>query len=41
MARDPYGEAVNPQQIVAQARQMIGQYGFESIKLKAGVFDPD
>ena len=40
-APDPYGEAVNPQQIVAQARRMIGQYGFESIKLKAGVFDPD
>lgn len=38
---DPYGEAVNPQQIVAQARQMIEQYGFESIKLKAGVFDPE
>jgi glucarate dehydratase len=40
-APDPYGEAVNPQQIVAQAQQMIGQYGFESIKLKAGVFEPD
>lgn len=39
-ASDPYGEAVNPQQIVEQARQMIDQYGFESIKLKAGVFDP-
>ena len=39
-APDPHGEAVNPQQIVAQARQMIEQYGFESIKLKAGVFDP-
>lgn len=39
-APDPYGEAVNPQQIVQQARQMIEQYGFESIKLKAGVFDP-
>jgi glucarate dehydratase len=37
---DPYGEAVNPAQIVRQARQMIDQYGFESIKLKAGVFDP-
>lgn len=32
---DPYGEAVNPTQIVAQARQMIDTYGFESIKLKA------
>ena len=40
-APDPYGEAVNPLQIVHQARQMIGQYGFESIKLKAGVFDPE
>lgn len=39
-APDPYGEAVNSEQIVQQARQMIGQYGFESIKLKAGVFDP-
>ncbi len=40
-APDPYGEAVNPQQIVKQAKQMIDQYGFESIKLKAGVFDPE
>ena len=39
-APDPYGEAINPAQIVAQARQMIDTYGFESIKLKAGVFDP-
>jgi glucarate dehydratase len=39
-ASDPYGEAVTPQQIVTQARQMISEYGFESIKLKAGVFDP-
>ena len=40
-APDPYGEAVNPAQIVKQAQQMIDQYGFESIKLKAGVFPPD
>jgi glucarate dehydratase len=40
-APDPYGEAVNPTQIVAQAKAMIDQYGFESIKLKAGVFDPE
>lgn len=39
-APDPYGEAVNAEQIVQQARQMIDQYGFESIKLKAGMFDP-
>jgi glucarate dehydratase len=37
---DPYGETLDPTQIVAQAQQMIGQYGFESIKLKAGVMDP-
>lgn len=37
---DPFGEAVNPTQIVRQANQMIDEYGFESIKLKAGVFDP-
>ncbi|MCW5222922.1 glucarate dehydratase [Verminephrobacter aporrectodeae subsp. tuberculatae] len=39
-APDPYGEALNPAQIVAQAQSMIAQYGFESIKLKAGVMDP-
>ncbi len=39
-APDIYGEAVNAGQIVAQARKMIDLYGFESIKLKAGVFDP-
>ncbi len=37
---DSYGEAINPAQIVTQARKMIETYGFESIKLKAGVFDP-
>ncbi len=40
-APDPYGEAVAPEQIVRQARQMIDKYGFESIKLKAGVFEPE
>ncbi len=40
-APDPCGEALNPAQIVAQAKKMIDQYGFESIKLKAGVFPPD
>ena len=40
-APDVYGEAVNAEQIVKQAQQMIAQYGFESIKLKAGVFEPD
>jgi glucarate dehydratase len=38
---DTYGEAVDPDGIVAQARQMIDQYGFGSIKLKGGVFPPE
>ncbi|CAN5457638.1 glucarate dehydratase family protein [soil metagenome] len=40
-APDPWGEALTPQQLVAQARRMIGQYGFKSIKLKAGALAPD
>jgi glucarate dehydratase len=37
---DAWGEALSPEQIVAQARRMIGLYGFGSIKLKGGVFEP-
>lgn len=32
--------ALNPAGIVAQARAMVEQYGFQSIKLKGGVFEP-
>ncbi|MFD4241817.1 glucarate dehydratase family protein [Streptomyces sp. NPDC058525] len=38
---DPYGEALDPEGIVAQARQLTGTYGFRSIKLKGGVLPPD
>lgn len=38
---DAWGEAITPDGIVAQARTLIDRYGFESIKLKAGVFPPD
>lgn len=38
---DAWGEAVTPEQIVAQARQMIDLYGFGSIKLKAGTLPPE
>jgi len=38
---DPWGEAITPEQLVAQARRMINQYGFKSIKLKAGALPPD
>ena len=38
---DGWGEALDPDGIVAQAKQMIDQYGFTAIKLKGGVFPPD
>jgi glucarate dehydratase len=38
---DEYGEALDPEGIVAQARWMIETYGFGAIKLKGGVFHPD
>ncbi|KND61199.1 Glucarate dehydratase [Candidatus Burkholderia verschuerenii] len=39
-APDAWGEGISPEQIVAQARRMIELYGFQSIKLKGGVFEP-
>jgi glucarate dehydratase len=38
---DVWGEALTPEGIVAQARAMIAEYGFGSVKLKGGVFAPD
>jgi glucarate dehydratase len=38
---DPWGEVLDAEQIVAQARTMIDRYGFGSIKLKAGALDPE
>ncbi|HET8548583.1 MAG TPA: enolase C-terminal domain-like protein, partial [Bryobacteraceae bacterium] len=38
---DEYGECLTPEAMVRQARQMIAQYGFREIKLKAGVLAPD
>lgn len=37
---DEYGEAMSPEQVTGQARQMVDAYGFKSIKLKAGVLHP-
>jgi glucarate dehydratase len=37
---DEWGAALDPDGIVAQARRMISEYGFGSIKLKGGVFPP-
>jgi glucarate dehydratase len=38
---DDWGEATTHEQIVGQARRMIADYGFASIKLKGGVFEPE
>ncbi len=37
---DEYGEALTPEALVRQVRQMIGRYGFGSVKFKGGVLDP-
>ena len=38
---DEYGEALTPEGLVRQVRQMVATYGFKDIKFKAGVLDPD
>jgi glucarate dehydratase len=38
---DGWGEALDPDGIVAQARGLVDRYGFRSIKLKGGVFPPE
>ncbi len=38
---DQFGEALDPDGIVAQARRIIDEYGFTAIKLKGGVFPPE
>ncbi|MBP1819172.1 glucarate dehydratase [Mycobacterium sp. OAE908] len=38
---DAFGEALDPDGIVAQARRIVGEYGFSAIKLKGGVFAPE
>jgi glucarate dehydratase len=38
---DLWGEALDPAGIVRQAKKMVDEYGFKSLKLKGGVFDPD
>jgi glucarate dehydratase len=38
---DGFGEALDPDGIVAQARRIVDEYGFTAIKLKGGVFPPE
>jgi glucarate dehydratase len=41
LREDEYGEALSPETLVAQVKQMIKRYGFTSVKFKAGVLDPE
>lgn len=38
---DKYGEALTSRDLAKQVREMIREYGFEEVKLKAGVLDPE
>lgn len=38
---DVWGEAMSPEGVVKQARAMIDRFGFRSVKLKGGVFQPE
>jgi glucarate dehydratase len=38
---DEWGECLDPESMVRQAKKMVGEYGFREIKLKGGVLDPD
>ncbi|MBO0821980.1 MAG: glucarate dehydratase, partial [Nocardiopsaceae bacterium] len=40
-APDPWGPALGPDSIVAQAKTMVDQYGFTAMKLKGGIYPPD
>ncbi|MFH7617582.1 enolase C-terminal domain-like protein, partial [Pseudomonas syringae group genomosp. 7] len=40
-APEIWGEALNEEQFVAQARRMIEAYAFKSIKLKAAALQPE
>ncbi|MGP4113891.1 enolase C-terminal domain-like protein [Streptomyces sp. 4N509B] len=40
-AEDRFGAALDPEGVVAQARLLVEEYGFGSIKLKGGVLPPD
>jgi glucarate dehydratase len=38
---DEYGEALTPEALVQQVKQMLARYGFGSIKFKGGVLEPE
>lgn len=38
---DIFGEVMTPDAMVDEARELVGEYGFKSLKLKGGVLEPD
>ncbi len=38
---DFFGEVMTPDAMVAEARELVSEYGFKSLKLKGGVLEPD
>jgi glucarate dehydratase len=38
---DEWGAALDPDQLVTQARRLVDEYGFGALKLKGGVFPPE
>jgi len=41
VSEDIFGDVLTPDEMVAQAQDFVGQYGFKSLKLKGGVLPPD
>ncbi|WP_291959665.1 enolase C-terminal domain-like protein [Chelatococcus sp.] len=37
---DPWGNVQSPEEMVREAREMVRRHGFQSLKFKAGVFEP-
>ena len=40
-APDDWGEVMSPDAMVAEAKRFVAEYGFQSLKLKGGVLEPD
>ena len=38
---DPWGEVLTPDQMIGEARRMVDEHGFASLKLKAGILEPE
>jgi glucarate dehydratase len=41
VGEDIFGEVMSPDTMVEEAREIVGTYGFKSLKLKGGVLEPD